>query len=63
MYADTSVGDDPPYLYLSGTRGVDSSSGLPAVPSNVSSDSSVSTEVMFVYTVEFGDPEDGDEEY
>ena len=35
---------------------MDSSSGLPAVPSNASStDSSVSAEVVFVYTVEFGD--------
>lgn len=60
MYADTSVGDDPPSLYLSGTRGVDASSGLPAVPSNTSStDSSVSAEVVFVYTVESGDTTSG----
>lgn len=60
VYADTSVGDEPPYLYLSGTRGVDSSSGLPAVPRNASStDSSVSAEITFVYTVEFGDTTSG----
>lgn len=59
VYADTnSGGTDAPYLYLSGTRGADGSSGLPAVCTNASLvvDSSViSNEITFVYTVELGD--------
>lgn len=60
MYADGSGGGTvAPYLYLEGTRGEDGSSGLPAVPTNVSlavdEDSTFSDEVTFVYTVEFGD--------
>lgn len=59
VYADTSGGGtDAPYLYLSGTRGADGSSGLPAVSPNASLvvDSSViSDEITFVYDVELGD--------
>lgn len=46
-----------PYLYLGGTRGVDGSSGLPAVPSLLvdATSPSVSDEITFVYTVEDGD--------
>lgn len=58
MYADTSGGGTvAPYLYLDGTRGVDGSSGLPAVPSLVvdAASPSISDEITFVYTVEVGD--------
>lgn len=64
VYADTSSGGtEGPYLYLSGTRGADGSSGLPAALSNASvlsaDDTSVaviaSDEIVFVYTVELGD--------
>lgn len=46
-----------PNLYLGGTRGVDGSSGLPAVPSLVVDEASpsISDEITFVYTVEVGD--------
>lgn len=56
MYAETSDGGtEAPYLYLGGTR-VDSS-GLLAVPSLVvdAASPSISDEIVFVYTVEFGD--------
>lgn len=58
MYADTSGGGTvAPYLYLGGTRGVDGTSGLPAVPSLAvdAASPSISTEITFVYTVEVGD--------
>lgn len=58
VYADTSGGGTVvPYLYLDGTRGVDGSSGLPAVPSLVvdAGSPSISDEITFVYTVEVGD--------
>lgn len=55
MYADTSEGSDAPHLYLSGTRGTDGSSGLPAVFKNASIGSYISDEITFVYKVEFDD--------
>lgn len=59
VYADTSNGGtDAPYLYLSGFRGADGSSGLPAVSMNASlavESSVISNEITFVYTVEHGD--------
>lgn len=58
MYADASNGGtDAPSLYLGGTRGVDGSSGLPAVPSLTvgATSPSISDEITFVYTVEVGD--------
>eukprot|EP00752_Nemacystus_decipiens_P003960 g3626.t1 len=58
VYADaTGGGTVAPNLYLDGTRGVDGTSGLPAIPSLVVDvDSpSISDEITFVYTVEDGD--------
>lgn len=55
VYPDTSQGDEAPYLYLSGTLGADGSSGLPAIFKNASEESSIADEIIFVYTVEFGD--------
>ena len=58
VYADTSGGGTvAPNLYLDGTRGVDGSSGLPAIPSLVVDADSpfISDEITFVYTVEEGD--------
>lgn len=56
MYADTSIGEDDPYLYLNGTR-ADGSTGLPAVLINgsSSSDQTASDELTFIYTVIYGD--------
>ncbi|CAM9102436.1 unnamed protein product [Scytosiphon promiscuus] len=61
VYADTSNGgSEPPYLYLSGAREGDGSSGLPAIVANSTSlvgadESTASEEMTFVYTVQFGD--------